>query len=149
MPTHNFWITIQQNWGHKTKNWLIQPSSIHRWSKKKLWLVFRGDLWSRDLSVKTIYCLKFNHSSGSCMQALGVGRTETCRDFRINRPLARLWECSQSGGQNKRKCRFCKKILLFCTPDWLHSHRRATGLYMRQKGYIEIMAFWEPLFQKP
>ena len=34
-----------------------------------------------------------------------------------NRPLARLWECSQSGGQNKRNVRFCKKISLFCTSD--------------------------------
>ena len=42
-------------------------------------------------------------------------------------PLARLWECSQFGGQNKRNFRFCKKIL-FCTPDWLHSHRPARGL---------------------
>ena len=25
-----------------------------------------------------------------------------------------------------------KKILLFCTPDWLHSHRRAKGLYDQQ-----------------
>ena len=45
-----------------------------------------------------------------------------------NRPLARLWECNQSGGQNKRNFRFCKKIL-FCPPDWLHSPRRARGLF--------------------
>ena len=40
---------------------------------------------------------------------------------------AHLWECSQPGGQ-KRNFRFFKKILLFCTPVWLHSHRRARGL---------------------
>ena len=48
-------------------------------------------------------------------------------DKTLNRPLARLWECSQSGGQNKRNFRFCKKIVLFCTQNWLHFHRRARG----------------------
>ena len=39
----------------KLTSWLIQPSSIHRWSQKKSWLLFRGDLWSHDLLLKTIY----------------------------------------------------------------------------------------------
>ena len=38
----------------------------------------------------------------------------------LYRPLARLWECSQSGGQNNRHFRFCKKP--FC---WLYSRLAA------------------------
>ena len=44
------------------------------------------------------------------------------------RPLARLWECSQSGVQNNKIVLQKWKFLLFCPPVWLHSHRRARGL---------------------
>ena len=46
-----------------------------------------------------------------------------------NRPLARHGNAANLEPQNKIDFRFCKKILLFCTPDWLHSHRCARGLY--------------------
>ena len=39
-----------------------------------------------------------------------------------------VWECSQTGGQNKENFGSCETILLFCTPVWLHSHRRERGL---------------------
>ena len=54
------------------------------------------------------------------------------------RPLARLWECSQSGIQNNKT--FYMRIdlnsqkrtfLLFCPSDWLLSHTRARGLQER------------------
>ena len=45
------------------------------------------------------------------------------------RPLARLWECSQSGVQNNKKNLQKRKFLLFCPPDWLHSNRRAKGSF--------------------
>ena len=43
-------------------------------------------------------------------------------------PLARLWECSQSGVQNNKIFLQKRKFLLFCPPDWLHSHRRVRVL---------------------
>ena len=46
-----------------------------------------------------------------------------------NRPLARPWECSQSGGENNiffymriDLNSHKRKFLLFCPLDWLHSH---------------------------
>ena len=62
-----------------------------------------------------------------------------------NWPLSRLWECSQCGGQSKRTFRFCKTILLFCTPDWLHSHRHERGLLtgMRVHTCVHVCVFCE------
>ena len=40
------------------------------------------------------------------------------------KPIERLWKCSQS---YEEIIAFVKKIL-FCIPDWLHSHRPARGL---------------------
>ena len=43
-------------------------------------------------------------------------------------PLARPWECSQSGGQDnniflhENRSQFPEEKILFCPPDWLHSH---------------------------
>ena len=51
-------ITSQQNQGHKTKiDKLTNSTQLYpSLESKKSWLLFRGDLWSRDLLVKTIYC---------------------------------------------------------------------------------------------
>ena len=51
------------------------------------------------------------------MSALRIKNTKYCKSFTflfflVYRPLDRLWECSQSGGQNKRNFRFCKKNLV-------------------------------------
>ena len=37
--------------------------------------------------------------------------------------------------ENKTNFRFCKTILLLCTPVWLHSHRREKGLFSRS-GFL-------------
>ena len=46
-----------------------------------------------------------------------INKIHTCGSISIsirgNRPLSRLWECSQSGGQNKGNFRFCKTIDLY------------------------------------
>ena len=52
----------------------------------------------------------------------------------VNRPLARLWECSQSGVQNNKIVLQKRKFLLFCPPVWLYSHRRARGQYSSHHG---------------
>ena len=46
--THNFWIKQIDKLTNSTQ---LYPSLV----SKKSWLLFRGDLWSRDLSVKKLY----------------------------------------------------------------------------------------------
>ena len=70
-----------------------------------------------------------------------------------NRPLARLWECSQSGGKTIRFFYRSDNFLL-CPPDWLHSHRRARVYtfpflfrfrWKLMKNHVSLIAYWFPI----
>ena len=107
-----------------TKGFIFEVSSQSHWS----------------MSYVSVLKPEAKHSSnqskltGSLENARKITKNLYSRKLRFISidPFARLWECSQSGVQNKWNFRFCKKILLFCTPDWLHSHRRARVLLTPQ-----------------
>ena len=42
--------------------------------------------------------------------------------------------------ENKTNFRFCKTILLFCTPVWLHSHRREKGSILAKRVSDQVKA---------
>ena len=58
----------------------------------------------------------------------------------INRPLACLWECNQSGVQNYKIFLQKRKFILFCPPDWLHSQTcKVQGVYTAIITAIDVI----------
>ena len=96
-----------------------QPFQKRNWDCNKVVWKPRFRSFTLELWKETIPC-KTRHIEYT-------GSKKIVGQIASNRPLAGLWECSQSGVQNKNFLQK-RKFLLFCPPDWLHSHRRARGL---------------------
>ena len=62
----------------------------------------------------------------------------------VNRPLVRHGNAANLEDKTKENFASVKKILLFCPPDWLHSHRRARGLYILLLCYC-YYCYYRPL----
>ena len=102
------------------------------WTAAKLYISNATDL---KLGSSTYFSLLFPFLVFTKCQVLHlrVGRSRDPLLQKAYCPIDTLHVCGNAANLEYRTIRFFlqkQKFLLFCPPDWLHSHRHASGLYL-------------------